>query len=71
MTLDEILKRHEVKLTRWEAGNELVYANDQLCKVSAELKDWPELKGVIDQARKLIVDKFNAESLVDEMGFGI
>lgn len=59
-----------MSLTKWEAGNELVRAADALSEAAAQLKDFPELQKVVNDARKLIADKFNAE-MVDEMGFGI
>lgn len=65
------MSEQEKKLTKWEAGNELVKAADCLSEVANELKDWPELRATVREARRLIADEFNEAGLVEEMGFGI
>lgn len=59
------------KLTKWEAGNELVALADACSKASFELSDWPHLKAAADHARKIVVDTYKLEKLTEEMGFGI
>lgn len=61
----------EKKLTKWEAGNELVYAADAIGEVILELKDYPEIANRLKKVRSEISDIYNENGFVKEMGFGI
>lgn len=59
------------KLTKWEAGNELVAVADALGNASEELKDYPELREFVRGLRKQVAARFEEDGFVEEMGFGI
>lgn len=59
------------RLTKWEAGNEIVKAADALSEAIVELRDWPELQEPLQKMRKQVSELFEAQGLVDEMKFGI
>lgn len=59
------------KLTKWEVGQVLVEANDNICTAIAELKDYPELKQPLIAARILLVKAYEENGMIEEMGFGI
>ncbi len=61
----------EKKLTKWEAGNELVKAADCLGEVASELKDYPMIQDEIKKLRKKISYIYKNNGFVEEMGFGI
>lgn len=59
------------KLTKWEAGNVVVRANDMICDCKSELDDYPKLYEALEQARLIIQKAFVENDLEEEMGFGI
>lgn len=61
-----------MKLTKWEAGNELIKAADAVGECIDELKkDWPALANDLREIRKQISEIYDTNDFVKEMGFGI
>lgn len=58
-------------LTKWEAGNILVKAADDVCEQVKDLNGYPELQEALRDARKIIVKAFNENGMIEELGFGI
>ncbi len=59
------------KLTKWEAGQELVKVADCLSEAASELKSWPALQRFMLKLRDQLQRKYKRDGFTDTMGFGI
>lgn len=61
------------KLTKWEAGNELVKATDAIHEAIADLRDYEDkdLIKALQKARNAIRKVWKEKNFDNEMGFGI